>query len=241
MTEAKPWKARFVDITKFVAIECAFVFIGEDAEKARAIKWPESHRHYAGPRPIGKGDAKESLDATMKFYLFGSATSEESGQVLFRISELEAQAETLGIREAFVHWTIMRKNARIAAARASEGAVWGFGRPHPRKPNFKAHQDLAGPLVDYRPGMKDGWVFEPVFLKIRPDTLSALVHVLELYPKWEEGRALMVALKVLPSQVPSFLAEYQFSSADRHEEFDRELLTLLSEQAKGFKNAARAR
>ncbi|MDO8500200.1 MAG: hypothetical protein Q7S66_06160 [bacterium] len=235
MVKRQPWVVRFVDITKFLSVECAFVFIGEDAEKARAIKWPESHRHYAGPRTIGEGDAKKLLESTMKFYLFGGTASEGSERVSFRVSELEMQADKLGIREAFIHWTFMRKNSRIAAARVSEGVTWGFGRPHPRKPDFKGHQDLAGPLVDYQPGMKDGWVFEPVLLKIRPDTLRAPVHVLELSPKWDEGKALMVALKVLDSQVPAFLAEYQFNGTDRHEEFDRELLTSLAEQSKTWR------
>ena len=49
---------------------------------------------------------------------------------------------------------------------------WGFGRIHPQKPNFKPHQLLAGPLIEFLPGRSfpelgsDGR-FESVWLKVQ--------------------------------------------------------------------------
>lgn len=196
----KGWTARFVDIMARMAVQVAFVFIGENAEKAKQIKWPASHVHHEGPRVRG---GKE-LDATTKIYLFGSSRDAE---VTFRIADLVAQMAKLGVVESYVEWTFMRRNARAVCARASEDAVWGFGRPHPRKPNFKPHADLAGPLVDHRPGTKDGWLFEPVVMKVLPSFGEEFAMVLA--PEWRADEVVMEALD--PAELPPHLAEYRFS------------------------------
>lgn len=235
--EQQPWKVRFVDITQHVGVECAFVFIGEDAEKVRAaLKWPDSHRHFKGPRtivvgsddPNGEESGEESgeeklLSPTLKIYLFGYSSGPASQRVSFRLLDLDNQLDALGIRESHIHWTFMRRNARIACAPRSQGKeLWGFGREHEFKPHFKPHQDLAGPLVDYRPGAKEGWKFEPVLVKIKPDASAVGEHYLELTPEWEDGFVAMKALTCLPSQVSPLLAEYKFRlRGDPREELDR--------------------
>lgn len=203
--QKQAWTKRFVGVTPRLAVQAAFVFIGEDAEKARSIKWPESHRHYEPPRARGE----KQLDATTKIYLFGVQSSNGPLEARFRLSELLDQMDDLGVGEAYIGWTFLRRNARIACGRVSEDAVWGFGRPHPKKPHFKPHQDLAGPLVDYRPGAKDGWKFEPVVMKILP-TFGGTEHVMELAPRWETEDVVMVADS--PSLVPEHLAAYEFSN-----------------------------
>ncbi len=205
--QKQPWTKRFVGITPRVMAQAAFVFIGEDAEKARDIPWPETHRHYEEPRSRGE----KKFDATTKIYLFGVQSTNGPLEARFRFSELVAQMERLGAKEAYIEWTFMRRNARIACARASEDAVWGFGRPHPKKPNFKPHQDLAGPLVDYRPGMKDGWVFEPVIMKVLP-TLGGDAHIMELAPKWVPEALVMAAGDpvVVPPQLAAVFSGVPF-------------------------------
>ncbi|MBI2639723.1 MAG: hypothetical protein HYW90_02405 [Candidatus Sungbacteria bacterium] len=200
--QKKSWTDRFVDITPRMAAQAAFVFIGENAEKTRQIKWPATHVHHEEPRM--RGDKR--LDATTKVYLFGM-TDIESVMASFRFADLAAQMIQLGAVEAYVEWTFMRRNARAVCARASEDAVWGFGRPHPRKPNFKPHADLAGPLVDYRPSMKEGWVFEPVVMKVLPSFGEEYAMVLA--SEWSADQVAMVASDA--TELPPHLAEYRFS------------------------------
>lgn len=206
----KGWGARFTDIIARMAAQVAFVFIGENAEKAKQIKWPSSHVHHEPPRVRGG----KKLDATTKIYLFGrqGIDAESAG---FRIAELVAQMAQIGATEAYVEWTFMRRNARAVCARASEDAVWGFGRPHPRKPNFKPHADLAGPLVDHRPGTKDGWLFEPVIMKVLPSFGEEFA--MELSPEWKADEVVMIARD--SAELPPHLAEYRFSGTQTQEEY----------------------
>lgn len=224
MTEAKPWKARFVDITKHMAVECALVFLGEDAETAKEVKWPEPHRH----RETSRTRNGKELGACEKIYLFGAVLERSS---VFNLTPLDAQLAALGISETHIHWTFFRKNARAVCLRASEGWLWGFGREHRQKAGFRPHQDFAGPLVDYRPGRKEEWSFEPVAMKVQPDNDELPEYYVELQPEWRDDSVLMAAMSIAPSMAPAELVSYEFSRKvprDPHADFDRELFEEVS-------------
>ena len=210
------WEKRFVDITKYLAVECALVFIGEDAKKALTeVRWPKDYVHNAPPRKTPEG---RELSETTKLYLFGNAdASLESRRVNFDLTALDIQKT--GFAEDFAEWTFRRKNVRIVCMRASEGFTWGFGRPHQFKPQFRPNPNLAGPLVDYRPGTKEGWEFEAVFMKAKSTALGSPEEYLKLYPQWGNDFVTIV-VELNPSDVPEKLQSYEFAERKPHEKFD---------------------
>ncbi len=200
---------RFEQLTPHLYAQCCFVFTAEAAEKMAAISWPAEHIHSREPR---EGIDGKTLPATRKLYL--AATKMSLFELTFHFESLVVQAEGLWIHESWVEWNFLRNEgeARIACMRISEKIPFGFGRPHPFKPHFKANRLFAGPLVDYRPGMKEGWKFEPVWMKVRP-TQTIVEHYLCIEPSWHEHFVTLTAkvdVDVSPASAPAELVAYEF-------------------------------
>lgn len=206
---------RFYRVTDHLYVQCCFVYTGEAAKKALSLDWPATHIHTREPRQSPEGIM---LDATTKLYLVADerCPSVKYPSVTFDFHLLAAQADALGIRESYVEWNFLREEgkAQIACMRESEGVAFGFGRPHPFKPHFKPNPLFAGPLVDYRPGMKEGWKFEPVWMKIRPhEDAVSIQYYLHINPLWESGHVTLQAMMTIISQLaPANLAAYEFPS-----------------------------
>lgn len=227
MHEKKSYEERFIHIDPYLSVQCGFVFTGDAAVQAQGMKWAAGWRHSQklereSPRGV-------MLPPMEKIYLRGGRVG---NKVSFNLLLLENEMKQVWIsQEEFVEWTFMRsQSARVAFCREREylhdeaekllrnsdgtpqtipGPLFGFGRPNPSKPWFKPNPDLAGPLVDHRPGQKEGWKFEPVLAKVMPTTVGVAPYYLELAPKWEGEFLVMEARTALPSQMPERLVEYQ--------------------------------
>lgn len=228
MREKKQYEARYVHIDPYLSVQCGFVFVGDAAVKAQEMQWAADWRH--SQKLERESPHGVMLPPMEKMYLRGGRIG---NRVSFNLMVLENEMKQVGIhREDFVEWTFLRsQSARVAFCREREyprdddgnllraadgtpetipGPLFGFGRPHPFKPNFKSkNPDLAGPLVDHRPGQKDGWNFEPVLVKVMPTIIGVKPYYLELAPKWEGEFLVMEARTALPSQMPERLVEYR--------------------------------
>ena len=88
---------------------------------------------------------------------------------------------------------------------------WGFGRSHPQKPDFKPHQLLAGPLIDFLPGRAfpefgSDWRFEPVWLKVRSSHSDAEEEsrVFRVSSLWQDKQAFFnIEVVSDPQQIPA--------------------------------------
>ncbi len=205
-------KIRFFDFTGYLQVGLAAVFIGESAKSAWSADWPEELMHHAvSPRVTKSG---QKLDATMKLYPMASPVRGDGPgrRVLeFDLSVLNRVCAELNIQEAFFEWALYRSKPdsyKMACVRASEGILWGFGRPHPFKPKFKPHKSFAGPLVDCRPGQKEGWNFEPVFLKAASSFSGGdMEETWKFYPRWSESSVGFIG-ELAPPDLPDVLKNW---------------------------------
>ncbi len=170
---------KYSHVTNCILAECVFAYLGERAFRVRSISWPAERTHVRDerPHPVHSSDI---LPAVTKFYLIGKKRQ-------FSYRELFGKlAEARQTQPDIVYWQFQRHAARAVCQRASENWLWGFGRPHPTKPQFKTSQWHAGPLVDYAPGSagKESWVFEPVFIRTIPDSASLPERIFKIYPVW---------------------------------------------------------
>ncbi|MEK7520672.1 MAG: hypothetical protein AAB560_01180 [Patescibacteria group bacterium] len=204
-TEWREWFQRFTPVAPGISLELAFVFTGEVAEIARGISWNDDFRHHAPPRQTA---GSRELAATHKIYIVGDGSA-KLGIAVFDFAELARQTASLNINEAFCEWTLLRdENCRAICGPRPE-KLWGFGRPHPDKPDFKPHHLLAGPVVDYR--SKPGWVFRPVFIKTR---FAYLGYSAKISPNWFGNEARVgVVSEFNPEDIPEALRDYQFAPA----------------------------
>lgn len=200
---------RFFGLTSYLQAGLAAVFIGESAKTAWTANWPEELLHHAvAPRTTESG---RQLDATLKLYpLAKSVRGDGPGRRVlgFDLSALYRECEKLGIQEAYFDLTFFRSRQeyKMACQRPSEDFLFGFGREHKFKPHFKSHPNLAGPLVCRRPGQKDGWNFEPVFLKAAA-AFSEIEETWKFYPRWGENKVELVA-ELAPHDAPDLVKNW---------------------------------
>lgn len=190
----------------------AVVFLGnKHAAEAMEIPWPESCVHHSPEKTSTIGGV--ILAETTKLYLPWGKANFLTGGCIISLRRLDIECAERGIAPAWFEWQFMRVDARMACCRASEGVIWGFGRPHPTKPTFRVHQDFAGPLRDYRPGMADipvRWKgFEPVFMKVETDGEPKNVYHIKIHPEWLDEEVVLIVNED-PEDVPEVLREYQF-------------------------------
>lgn len=199
------WFRRFTPVAPGISIELALVFTGEEAEIAPRISWDDDFRHHAPPRKTAGG---RELAATHKIYIKGDGSA-KVGIAVFDFGDLAKQMASLNIKEAFCEWTLLRgENCRAVCGPRPE-KLWGFGRPHPDKPDFRPHHLLAGPVVDYR--SKDGWNFQPVFLKAR---LAYLEYTAKISPNWfGDGKKAGIVSEFNPEDIPEALRDFRFAPA----------------------------
>ncbi len=202
-TEWRDWFARFTPVAPGLSMELAFVFTGEEAEIAREISWDGDFRHHAAPRQTAQG---RGLAATHKIYVRGDGSA-KVGIAVFDFAGLARQMASLNVQEAYCEWTLLRdENCRAVCGPRPE-QFWGFGRPHPDKPDFRPHHLLAGPVVDYR--AKSGWTFRPVFVKARP---AYLEYSAKISPNWFRNEAKVgIVSEFNPGDIPEALREYRFA------------------------------
>lgn len=200
---------RWFWVSEYLQADFAAVFLGTHAAKAAEIPWPDSCVHHSPERTSTIGGVV--LAETTKLYLPWSRISEEG--IPISLKRLDIACANHGIIPDWYEWQFMRVDARVACCRTSEGAIWGFGRPHPTKSGFKTHQNYAGPLRDYRPGMADipdGWVFEPVFMKVEPAEDPKNPYHIKIHPEWMDEEVALI-VNESPEDVPEVLLQYEFS------------------------------
>lgn len=192
---------QFLQITPHLAIRVGLVFTGEQAVRAGMVKWPRNMTHYKPARTfVGR-----PLLPTRKLYLTGNVQGGSYITVCFSFQQcLEAQMSQLGIAEDRIDIDIRRLGGKAACARNGEGVLWGFGRPHPTKPDFKPHGEFAGPLVDHRPGQLDGWEFMPVYVGVKD---AGQRYSLRIETHWLMGD-IGVSIFMNPLDLPPELARY---------------------------------
>ncbi|MDP3710238.1 MAG: hypothetical protein Q8R29_00760 [bacterium] len=200
-------ECRWFWISEHLQANLAAVFLGEAAAEAMDIPWPEECVHHAPERPGSDGSM---LSETTKLYVPSVAPIVFGGMNLGKLNTLCAQQ---GITPSWYEWQFARVDARVVCFRANEKAFFGFGRPHPTKPNFKTHQDYAGPLRDYCPemaGIPEEWKgFEPVFMKVEPAESPRTTYTLKIHPEWKDGEVLLI-VDESPEDVPEMLQNYEF-------------------------------
>lgn len=199
-------QGRFFKLCDGLGVEVALVFRGEKAEAvARTISWPTEFTH---PMLARVRDAIP-LPPGRKFYLRGTLrVTPERSLLAFDLTQIDHQMRGLRLREDFAELTLQRLSMKAAAARHGEGVLWGFGRPHPTKPQFKPHPDLAGPLRDFRPGRQDGWRFKPVYIGLRPDPRDRPTwQAVQVTTAWAHDHLTVIATQD-PADVPPELDLY---------------------------------
>lgn len=198
---ATPKDLQFSKITEHLAIRIGLVFTGEQAIRAGLIKWPEAMTHCKPARPF----RERQLPPTRKFYIAGKV-QEKPGPlaVHFALQQLEVQMLQFGLAEDRIEFDIRRLGGKAACARDGERMLWGFGRPHPTKPDFRPNGEFAGPLVDHRPGQRNGWKFRPVYVGVKDGTTR---YRAKMTTRWSDHQITVVVEKN-PSSVPPELARY---------------------------------
>jgi hypothetical protein len=204
-------EGRWFWVSEHLQANFAAVFLGEQAVEAMEIPWPEECTHWSPERPSSDGGV---LLETAKLYVPSVSVNEPSWMsVVLDLTVPDHLITQQGATPSWYEWQFRRADARVVCCRASECALFGFGRPHPTKPSFKVHPDFAGPLRDYCPGMAgipDEWKgFEPVFMKVEPAENPKDVYHVKIYPVWEDQEVELI-VEENPDDVPEMLKEYEF-------------------------------
>lgn len=224
------WGKRFFPIADGLAVSLAAVLSGDAAKKMLDARWPEGRREARMENPPG------ILRLWLEMYYSGRMANGEIA-ALFSGRDLmdEIKIAGLALTDAYrFEWQFMRLDdelVKAVACRRSEIAtmtergltppLWGFGRPHPWRTDFKPHTLFAGPLVDFSAGKNpygpEPFVFEPVLIRVAskfeaPDA-PAHDYALELSSKWavEDGIAngsiLLTGKPLSGEEIPPCLAE----------------------------------
>lgn len=191
---------QFIKITEHLAVRIGLVFTGEQAVRASMMTVPKAMVHYA-PSRTRNG---RNLPPTRKIYLSGKFRDGDLLATHFPLQRLDGQMSQLGLVEEKVEFDILRLTGKAVCARNGEGFTWGFGRPHPTKPDFKRNGKFAGPLVDHRPGQRDDWKFRPVYVGVKDGVAR---YCLKITTRWSNGQVSVLAEKN-PTDVPRELAGY---------------------------------